>query len=207
MKDLLPSQRNSLLLIVSGPAGSGKTTLCDQLLAEFAPKLLRVVTATSRAPRPGEINGTDYHFLSELEFDKRVAAGAFYEHARVHASRYGVLREAVLKNLEASHDLLLNIDVQGAATFRSAARIDPRMGDRLASVFIMPKSIEQLRERMIGRGSEAEEEINRRMETAKVEIGAWKSYDYCILSGTREHDYEQVRAIYLAETLRAARLG
>lgn len=189
-------------MIVSGPAGSGKTTLCERLLKEFAPRLQRVVTATSRPPRPGEIDGADYFFLADDDFDRRVRAGEFYEHARVHANRYGVLREAVLKNLEASRDLLLNIDVQGAATFRSAAKIDPRMGDRLTSVFIMPQNMDQIRERLVGRGSDDSAEITRRMETAKAEIGAWKNYDYCIKSGSRDHDYEAIRSIYLAETMR-----
>jgi guanylate kinase len=196
--------RRSLLLIVSGPAGSGKTTLCDRLLAEFAPRLKRVVTATSRPPRPGEVNGVDYHFLSAEEFGKRVENGEFYEHAHVHTHSYGVLREAVLKDLE-SCDLLLNIDVQGAATFRKSARIDDRLAGRLASIFIMPASIDQIRERLVGRGSDDEAEISRRLETAKKEIGERSHYDYCIPSGSREHDYEAIRSIYLAETLRAAR--
>jgi guanylate kinase len=206
-KETFPGQRRSLLMIVSGPAGSGKTTLCDRLLSEFAPTLQRVVTATSRAPRAGEIDGVDYFFMSDEDFDKRVHSGAFYEHARVHANRYGVLREAVLKNLEASRDLLLNIDVQGAATFRAAARVDPRMGDRLASVFIMPRSIDQLRERLVGRATDDAAEIARRLETARIEMGVWKSYDYCIQSGSREHDYEAIRAVYMAERLRGARMG
>jgi len=193
-------------MIVSGPAGSGKTTLCDRLLAEFSPTLARVVTATSRAPRPGEIDGVDYFFMSDEDFSRRVAVGEFYEHARVHSFRYGVLREAVLKNLEASRDLLLNIDVQGAATFRAAARIDPRMGDRVTSVFIMPKSIAQIHERLEGRGTDDNLEILRRLETAKIEMGVWKSYDYCIVSSSREHDYESIRAIYMAERLRSSRI-
>jgi guanylate kinase len=198
--------RRSLLMIVSGPAGSGKTTLCDRLLAEFSPTMSRVVTATSRPPRQGEIDGVDYFFMSDADFSRRVAAGEFYEHARVHSFRYGVLREAVLRNLDASRDLLLNIDVQGAATFRAAARIDPRMGDRITSVFIMPKSIGQIRERLEGRGTDDSTEISRRLETAKIEIGVWKSYDYCIISGSREQDYESIRAVYMAERLRASRI-
>ncbi|MBN1403003.1 MAG: guanylate kinase [Opitutales bacterium] len=206
MKDFVSSSRRSLLLIVSGPAGSGKTTLCDGLLAEFKPRLQRVVTATSRPPRAGEVDGVDYLFLTPEQFEERVAAGAFYEHAKVHANRYGVLREAVLSKLDASVDLLLNIDVQGAASFRSAARVDPRMGERIASVFIMPRSIDQLRERLAGRGSDDEAEIERRMQTAQIELKAWKSYDYCIVSGSREEDYERIRAIYQAEMLKSGRL-
>lgn len=206
MKDSSPTDRRSLLLIVSGPAGSGKTTLCDRLLDEFSPRLKRVVTATSRAPRPGEVDGVDYLFLSDEDFVSKIASGAFYEHAKVHSARYGVLREAVLKNLDASRDLLLNIDVQGAATFRGAALVDPRMAGRIASVFLMPKSIDQIRERLFGRGSDDKSEIERRLETARVEMGAWKSYDYCVVSGTREHDYEAIRSIYLAECMRPSRM-
>lgn len=202
----LNNNRHGLLLIVSGPAGSGKTTLCDQLLAEFAPRLTRVVTATSRPPRPGEVDGTDYHFLSAEDFERKVQAGDFYEHARVHTNRYGVLREAVLKDLE-KRDLLLNIDVQGASTFRKSARTDSRIGGLLASVFIMPESIDQIRERLVGRASDDEAEISRRLETAKAEICEWRNYDYRIVSGSREQDYASIRAIYLAETLRAARMA
>ena len=191
--------------MVSGPAGSGKTTLCDALLSEFSPKLQRVITATSRAPRPGEIDGSDYYFMSAEEFDERVNAGEFYEHAKVHSGRYGVLREAVLSRLDSMCDLLLNVDVQGAATFRSAARVDPRMGGRIASVFIMPRDIEQLRERLSGRGTDDSSEIERRMRTAEKEMTAWRSYDYCITSGSRKEDYEKIRAIYMTETLRADR--
>jgi guanylate kinase len=205
MSSFRDSSRHGLLMIVSGPAGSGKTTLCERLLSEFAPRLQRVVTATSRPPRPGEINGADYHFLSAEEFEKKVAEGEFYEHAKVHTNRYGVLREAVLPHLEASHDLLLNIDVQGAATFRASAKTDPRMNGLLTSVFIMPESIDQIRERLVGRGSDDEAEIARRLETARAEIAAWKNYDYCIKSGSREHDYDAIRAVYLAETFRSAR--
>lgn len=205
MTSLSDSSRHGLLMIVSGPAGSGKTTLCERLLAEFAPRLQRVVTATSRPPRPGETNGADYHFLSAEDFERKVAEGEFYEHAKVHTNRYGVLREAVLPHLEASQDLLLNIDVQGAATFRASAKTDPRMSGRLASVFIMPESIDQIRERLVGRGSDDDEEIARRLETARAEIGEWKYYDYCIRSGSRDHDYDAIRSIYLAETFRSAR--
>jgi len=206
MKDSSPTDRRSLLLIVSGPAGSGKTTLCDRLLGEFSSRLRRVVTATSRAPRPGEVDGVDYFFMSDEDFVAKIASGAFYEHAKVHSARYGVLREAVLRNLDASRDLLLNIDVQGAATFRGAALVDPRMSGRVCSAFIMPRSIDQIRERLVGRGSDDTAEIERRLNTARIEMGVWKSYDYCIVSGSREHDYEAIRSVYLAETMRSARM-
>lgn len=198
--------RKRLLLIVSGPAGSGKTTVCDQLLADFAPGLERVITATSRPPRVGEVDGRDYHFLSPDEFDRRVRTGDFYEHAHVHANRYGVLRSAVLDRLDADTDLLLNIDVQGAATFRAAAAQDVAISGRLVTVFILPRDLDQLEERLSGRGTDDAAEIARRIATARNEIGQWHHYDYCLSSASREEDYTRIRSIYLAETLRVGRL-
>ena len=197
--------RKGLLLIVSGPAGSGKTTVCERLLGDFSPALQRVVTATSRIPRAGEADGVDYHFLDPQEFERRVRAGDFYEHARVHANRYGVLRSTVLAKLDSATDLLLNIDVQGAATFRAAAASDPALQGRVVTVFIMPRNIEQLKARLAGRGTDGPDEIARRMATALHEIGQWRNYDYCIHSGSREEDYHGIHSIYAAETLRTSR--
>jgi guanylate kinase len=176
------------------------------MLAAFGGEVERVVTATSRPPRKGEVDGRDYIFLSPEEFERRVQAGDFYEHARVHANRYGVLRSAVLDRLDASVDLLLNIDVQGAATFRAAATADERLRGRVASVFIMPRDVDQLRERLSGRGSDDAAEIALRMDTALTEMRQWQLYDYCIESADRETDFDRVRAIYLAESLRVQRL-
>ena len=187
-----------LLLVIAGPAGSGKTTLCDQLLAEF-PAVHRVVTTTSRAPRPGEVNGVDYHFLSPEQFKQRIDSGAFYEWAFVHGRYYGSERQAVLGPLAAGHDLLLNIDVQGAASYRRAAEEDPYLAARLHTVFIEPVSLDQIRERLLGRGSDNSGEIELRLETARQELLHAPHFDEVIVSGTREADYARFRSIYLRE--------
>ncbi len=206
MEDSSLPARDGILLIVSGPAGSGKTTLCERLVAEFSPRLQRVITATSRAPRPGEENGRDYHFLSKDEFEKRVVQGDFYEHASVHGNHYGVLKSAVLGKLDAQADLVLNIDVQGAATFQKAEQEDPRLTGRVVSVFVLPSDLVQLRDRLRLRG-DLHDDIERRLETARKEVLLWRTYDYCILTGEREADYERIRSIYISETLRTRRMS
>ena len=199
------TRAESFLLIVSGPAGSGKTTVCEALLREFGPGLQRAVTATSRAPRGKEKDGVDYHFFSPEAFEEAIRQGRFFEHARVHGRHYGVLKEEVLGKLEARVDLLLNIDVQGAATFRQAEREEARLRGRVVSVFLMPDSLDQLRGRLRGRGQDGDEEIERRLRTALEEVRCASAYDYVVRSGTREADYDRLRAVYLAETLRTGR--
>lgn len=195
---------NGILLIVSGPAGSGKTTVCERLLAEES-GLQRVVTSTSRPPREGERDAVDYYFFDQASFEKKIAAGDFYEHALVHSNHYGVLKREVLDKLDAGTDLLLNIDVQGAATFRQAAREDPLLKGRVATVFLMPPDTEELERRLRGRGTDDEAEIERRMRVAIEEMKQAGHYDYCIRSGRREADGEALRTIYRAEKLRVRR--
>ena len=129
------------LLILAGPAGVGKSTLCDRLVAEV-PHFERVVTATTRPPRPNEIDGRDYHFITEAEFDRRLAAGDFLEWARIHQKqRSGVLKSSVLDRL-ASTNLVMNIDVQGVNNVRAAAAREPRLQDRLVTMFVAPGPME-----------------------------------------------------------------
>lgn len=187
-----------LLLIVSGPAGSGKTTLCERMLAEV-PGMKRVITSTTRAPRPGEEHGRDYYFFSVEEFLRRLNAGEFYEHALVHGRYYGTLKAEIDEKLKAGQDLLLNIDVQGAASFREAAKTNEALAGSLVTVFIQPKSLDQLRERLGGRGSDDEEEIARRLRTAEQEILQASAYDHVIVSGTRDEDFASLLAIYRQE--------
>jgi guanylate kinase len=188
--------RRGLLLVISGPAGSGKTTLCDRLLDEF-PSVQRVVTTTTRSPREGEVNGEDYHFRTVPAFEAKIAAGDFYEWARVHGRYYGSERAAVLEPLRKGRDLLLNIDVQGAAAYREAAREDPFLAERLLTVFVQPSGLEQIRERLRGRGSEDASEIERRLRTAAEEMPQAERFDAIIVSGSKEADYAAFRDIYL----------
>lgn len=192
----LPSSPN-LILIISGPAGSGKTTLCEQLLAEFPESIERIVTTTSRDPRPGEVDGFDYHFLTPEVFEKKLQEGAFIEWARVHGRLYGSQKVHLQDVLDKGKDILLNIDVQGARNFRNREKTDPALSGRLRRIFIKPASMEQLRERLAGRGADDEAEIARRLRSAEIELREAGDFDHVIISGTREQDYAALRALYL----------
>ena len=192
-------QTPALLIIVSGPAGSGKTTVCDCMIEAFSPGLQRVITSTTRAPRQGEEHGKDYYFFTDEEFEERVKAGQFYEWAPVHNHSYGCLKSDITDKLNRNIDLLLNIDVQGAATIRRAAEVEPRPIGRMLSVFIMPGSIEQLRERLLSRGQDDKAEIERRLQTARKESADGENFDYRIITGTRDEDFNRLRDIYMAE--------
>lgn len=203
---LPPVSSPALLVILAGPAGSGKSTLCERLVREH-PGFERVITATTRAPRPGEVNGRDYHFLSDLEFDRFVGEGAFLEWARVHGHdrRYGTLRRVIDEKLGAQIDLCMNVDVQGVASIQRVAVTDPSLARRLVTIFLMPPSLEELRRRLQGRGQDSEAEIERRMQTALKEMERWTSYDFCLRSGSRDEDFAAVCAIIAAEKRRVLR--
>ena len=190
-----------LLIIVSGPAGSGKTTLCERILAK-EPALSRVVTATTRKPRAGEKNNVDYYFFDPADFEKKIKAGDFYEYAKVHSNLYGTLKTKVQEKLTAGFDLLLNIDIQGAATFREKAKTDPSLRKSLVTIFIMPPSLKELEKRLRERAADPEDEIQRRMQVAIEEMKQCTLYDYCLRSATRNEDFENLYAIYRAEKMR-----
>ena len=192
---MCPDPQSGLLFIVSGPAGSGKTTLCERMLAEL-PEVQRIVTSTTRAPRPGEVDTVDYYFFDHETFEAKVQAGEFYEHAHVHSNRYGTLKSEVQDKLAQGIDLLLNIDVQGAATFRSVAQEDPLLKGKDVSIFIMPPDVAELERRLRGRGTDAEDEVKRRMRVALEEMKQAELYDHIILSGSRDEDFAALKAIY-----------
>ena len=191
----MSKQDRGYLLIVSGPAGSGKTTVCDRMLEEV-PRVQRVVTSTTRQPRPGEVDTVDYYFFDRDTFQAKIAAGDFYEHAHVHSHLYGTLKREVQDKLATGTDLLLNIDVQGAAQMRETAQNDPLLKGKVASVFIMPSTIEELEARLRGRGTDAEDEIQRRMQVAIEEMEQSPHYDHTILSGTRDEDFVALNNVY-----------
>ncbi|MBA4136414.1 MAG: guanylate kinase [Opitutus sp.] len=178
----------TVLLILAGPAGVGKSTLCDRLVREV-PGFERVITATTRPPRPNEVDGRDYHFLSEAEFDAKLAAGDFLEWAWVHRKyRYGTPKSTVLERLKHTC-LVMNIDVQGVRNIRAAAEHMPDLKRRLVTMFVSPDSMDVLRERLLGRGPVSDDELTRRLQSAEFEMADRASYDFVIHSKTKEQDF------------------
>ena len=193
-----------LILLLSAPSGAGKTTVAEGMIASV-PNLRRVITCTTRPPRPGEVPDRDYHFLTPEEFAVRVGRDEFLEHASVYGRSYGTLKRSVHELLGAGHDVLLNIDVQGAAHVRREALEDPVLSRALVTVFLTPPTLSELEQRLRGRGSDAEDVIRRRLESALEEAARWREFDYLIVSGTRAEDLSRLQAIYTAEGLRRER--
>jgi guanylate kinase len=193
-----------LLVLISAPSGGGKTTLCLQLLAA-RPQMTRAVTCTTRAPREGERDGVDYYFLDSTSFLKRLQAGNFLEHATVYGNSYGTLKAEVLGKLRQGKDVLLNVDVQGAATIRERAEEDPELKRALVSVFLTPPSMDSLEQRLRKRGTDSPAVIQKRLGVARQEIAQWKHFDYLLLSASNQEDLRRMLAIVEAEKLRSAR--
>lgn len=190
-----------VLLLLAGPAGSGKTTLCERLVAE-QPEVERVVTATTRPMRPGEAHGVHYHFLSEAQFDEAIARGEFLEWARVHGKhRYGTLRRTVLEKLATGVSLIAAIDVQGVRNVYAVAETDPVLRRALVTVFVAPATIDELRARLGGRGDDPAD-IERRMQTALGELREAERFQYRIASATRDADYAALLEIWRAACTR-----
>ena len=188
--------------MVSAPSGAGKTTLVERI--RQTPNLFYSVSCTTRAPRAGEIDGEDYQFLSDADFRERGDKGDFLEHAQVHGDRYGTLREPVVTNLKGGKNVLIDIDTQGAAVIRNCG--DPLIQDALADVFIMPPDLEELRKRLLNRGTETADQIDSRLATAAREMELWRSYRYTIISGSVEEDLQKFRQIMNAESYLSRRL-
>lgn len=187
--------REPVLLVLAGPAGSGKTTLCNRLVDEI-PCFERVITATTRPPRPGETDGVHYHFLTPEQFDQKVAAGQFLEWAWVHQrNRYGTLASSVLEPLADGRSLVINIDVQGVENFRRAAQQNPLIARHLATVFISVP-VAELKARMELRGQDSEAEIAHRLRTAELELLEAAKFDYHIVSRSKEDDFQALLTIW-----------
>ncbi|PWU10909.1 MAG: guanylate kinase [Verrucomicrobia bacterium] len=195
---------NPVLILISAPSGGGKTTVVHQLLAA-RPDMTRVVTCTTREPRPGEVDGVDYYFLTAASFLKRLQAGNFLEHAIVYGHSYGTLKSEVLGKLRQGKDVLLNVDVQGAATIRERAQQDSELKRALVSVFLTPRSLEILEQRLRRRGTDSEAAIQKRLSVARREIAQWRHFDYLVISDTINEDLRRMQAIVAAEKLRVAR--
>jgi len=194
--------RRGILFVVSAPSGAGKTTLVEAI--RRSPNLFYSVSCTTRKPRAGEIDRQDYRFLSDADFSDRIAKGEFLEHARVHGDQYGTLREPIVTNLSKGNNVLIDIDTQGAAVIRTCG--DELIRDALADIFIMPPDLEELKRRLVKRGTETEQQIESRLATAAREMEHWREYRYTIISGSVEEDLRRFRQIMGAESYLSRRL-
>src|SRR5271156_6856800 len=200
-----PAQKSApLLILISAPSGGGKTTLCNMLL-KARPDMTRAITCTTRAPRPGEKDGVDYHFFDASEFLKRLHAGNFLEHATVYGNSYGILKSELLGKLRSGKDVLLNVDVQGAATIREQAESEPELKRALITIFLTPTPLTVLEERLKKRAADSPAVIQKRLAVARQEITQWKNFDYLLVSGTKQEDLRRILAIVEAEKMRSAR--
>ena len=170
--------RKGLIFIVSAPSGAGKTTLCRLILERF-PDMVYSISATTRAPRPGEQDGVDYHFLSPQDFKEKIETDRLAEWAEVHGNFYGTLRETIEKTISMGKDLLLDVDVRGASSIQT-------LYDSCILIFIMPPSLEILKSRLAGRGSNTPEDVARRLKNAEEEMAARGIYHHVIVNDTLE---------------------
>ncbi len=196
------ASRHGILFVVAAPSGAGKTTLCEAL--RQTPDFVYSVSCTTRAPRPGEIDGEDYYFISESEFLSRIEAGEFLEYALVHGNYYGTLRSTVIRHLQEGADVLIDIDTQGVAKIRSYP--DSYIQEAMADVFIMPPSLDELRRRLTKRGTETPGQIEVRLANAAREMKSWRAFRYTIISGSTEEDLQKFRAIMRAERYLSRRM-
>lgn len=190
--------RRGLMFILSSPSGTGKTTIARRLLREDA-EIRMSVSATTRAPRPGEVDGKDYHFIDDDAFDRMVAEDAFYEWAHVFGNRYGTPKSHIRAGLKQGQDTLFDIDWQGTQQLYQQDAQD------VVRVFLLPPSIDELRRRLTGRGTDAPEIIAARMERARAEISHWDGYDYVVINDDIDTCFAKVKGILDSERLKRKR--
>jgi guanylate kinase len=191
-------QRRGLMLVLSSPSGAGKTTLSRRLL-QTDPAIAMSVSATTRSPRPNEIDGSDYHFVTPEEFERRAKANDFLEHATVFGNRYGTPKQAVMDALADGRDVLFDIDWQGTQQLRQQAR------DDVVSIFVLPPSHDELERRLRARAQDEEAVVQKRMAKASDEISHWAEYDYIIINDDVNKAQTQLETILAAERLRRGR--
>ncbi len=196
-------KRLGTIIVLSGPSGVGKSTLVERIRAEL-PELEFSISCTTRAPRAGELNGVHYHFLSQGEFERRVAAGEFIEHAGVFAHHYGTLKSEVLDRIRNGSPVVLDIDVQGAMQIREAAGRDPEIARSAVFVFIGPPSAAKLEARLRGRATDSEEQIRMRLDTARRELACWKKYDYLVINDNLDRATAELAELFRSFRLRTA---
>lgn len=190
--------RRGLMLVLSSPSGAGKSTIARNLLHDD-PAISLSVSVTTRARRGSEIDGKDYHFISKREFEIMRDTGGLLESAEVHGNFYGTPFEPVQKAMDEGRDMLFDIDWQGALQMFEAARAD------IVSIFILPPSMAELKNRLIRRAEDAEDVINRRLENARLEMQHWDEYQYPLINDDLDTCFADVKAILRAERLRRDR--
>jgi guanylate kinase len=195
---MTPIARRGLMLVLSSPSGAGKTSISRALLAR-EPALSMSVSVTTRAKRPGEVAGRDYHFIDPESFGLMVNRGELLEHAKVFGNYYGTPREAVEDSLAAGRDVLFDIDWQGTQQLRHAARSD------LVAIFILPPSTRELEKRLRSRAQDSAKVVAERMAKASDEMSHWPEYDYVLVNDDLEASVASVVAILAAERLRRER--
>lgn len=187
----IAAKQQGLLFVVSAPSGAGKTTLCKEII-DFYPELRQSVSFTTREPRAGEVNGRDYHFVDMARFREMVAEGAFAEWAEVHGNCYGTALQTLREASAAGQDILLDIDCQGARQLKQAIA-------SAVFIFILPPDMAELERRLRGRGTDAEEVIQRRLRNAAAEIDQSSWYDYRVINDTIERASAELRQIFTQE--------
>ena len=194
----MKAQRRGLMIVLSSPSGAGKTTLTRKLLKEN-PDMAMSVSATTRSPRNGEEDGTDYYFISKNKFVEMVDEEAFLEHAKVFDNFYGTPRAPVEAALSDGHDVVFDIDWQGAQQLTQAA------GDDLVKVFILPPNMRELEMRLKKRAQDSDEVIAKRMAKSEAEISHWAEYDYVIVNENIDTALAELRTIVASERMRRRR--
>ncbi|MFZ2654469.1 MAG: guanylate kinase [Victivallales bacterium] len=187
--------RLGIAMILSGPSGAGKSTVCN-LLRQRNPELCFSVSCTTREPRKGEVDGKDYYFIGQKDFQRKIKNNEFIEHAEVHGNFYGTLKSEIIERVRAGKDVLLDIDVQGAFQVREASKQYSLLSKCTEFVFLGPPSFDELERRLRGRGTEKEEVIRKRLETAKSELDHWRDYDYLIINKEVEHTVKDLEEMF-----------
>ena len=192
-------KRRGLMFVLSSPSGAGKSTIANRLLKEERNKLKMSVSYTTRSPRPGEVEGKDYHFVDKETFRGMAEDDQFLEWARVFDQRYGTPRDTVFKDLETGQDILFDIDWQGAQQLFQLA------GGDVVRVFILPPGLKTLRQRLEDRATDTQDVIDRRMDRALAEVSHWDGYDYVLVNDDLDDCYDCVQTILTAERLKRSR--
>ncbi len=196
-------KKSGSLFVVSGPSGVGKSTLVERVRRRM-PELAFSISCTTRPPRGGEINGREYYFLSQEEFEERSRRGEFIEEARIFTNRYGTLREEVVRRMDSGVPVLLDIDVQGARQIRAAAAADARLAAAVVMVMIAPPSLDTVERRLRGRGTDSDGQIALRLAAVRGELANFRLYDYVVVNDDLDTAAAELESVFRAAALRTA---